>query len=486
MKVYIKHIITLIMLVVLVSCDDYLDIKPEDKFLEEQVFESKKSILAALNGIYTNMASPETYGGNLTMSAVDLLGQQYKTPGENHSWYGIAHYDYEDPKARSAFNSIWSTQYATILALNNFLTGLEMYPGVLTVEEENIVKGEAYGLRAMLHFDLLRLYGPVYSVSPEKEAIPYSLDNSGNTLEFLSASEVIKLVLTDLELAETFLENDAIISEGPADLYGFGDPGLEILESEADKLNQLRQYRFNYYAVKALQARVNLYAGNKTEALQAAKYIIDNASQWFPWTDEDKVFDSNDPDRTFSTEVIFGLINTDLYGRQIDYFTTNRDQDVLTADYSILLSTFETLQDYRFTTTWIVPQSGRAYHLFYKYADVANKDHSDFRFKQPLIRMTEMYYIAAETEPDPAVAAEYINTVRANRGVAGDIEPSNLQNEIFKEYKKEFYGEGQLFFYYKRLNVPTINSGTQGVSPYTMGADQYVVPLPLSETDYRN
>ena len=62
-----------------------------------------------------------------------------------------------------------------------------------------------------------------------------------------------------------------------------------------------------------------------------------------------------------------------------------------------------------------------------------------------------MYLIAAEASGD----IRYLETLRANRGYATDPLPAgaNLQDEITKEYQKEFIAEGQLFYYYKRRNM---------------------------------
>ncbi|MCH4553056.1 RagB/SusD family nutrient uptake outer membrane protein [Aestuariibaculum lutulentum] len=478
-----KHIVALITLLMLVSCDDYLDVKPEDKLLEEQVFESEASILNALNGIYTNMTKNSTYGGNLTMTAVEALGQRYKVANTSHDWNLIANYDYESSRAISVFNAIWADQYVNILNINNFIAGIEANPGTLDPDKESMVLGEAYGLRAMLHFDLLRLFGPVYTVNPDKESIPYYDNNSGDTEPLLPATEVMARVLSDLEKAETFLANDIIIEYGPLDI------GLGVIIDDLSKYYLSRQYRFNYYAAKALQARVHLYAGNTTEAYNAATFVIENASEWFPWTDEADIFtEAANPDRSFSNEIVFGLINTAMYDRHRSYFAPSVvDNKILTADEFNLEQVFEfNTLDYRYNSTWQQPGSGaKPYKTFLKYADV-NDNRTTFRFKQSLIRLTEMYYIAAETETDSVKALQYINTVRNNRGLQSLTTADNIQNEILKEYRKEFYGEGQLFFYYKRLNVQSIPSGTSGVSPYQMGADQYVVPLPTSETEYRN
>jgi hypothetical protein len=99
-----------------------------------------------------------------------------------------------------------------------------------------------------------------------------------------------------------------------------------------------------------------------------------------------------------------------------------------------------------------------------------------------LIRLPEMYYIAAECS-DPATAIGYLNTVREQRGLsdlsAGSDEAA-VQTEILKEYQKEFYAEGQMFYYYKRLNLSQIRfSGIPGSD------NIYILPLPDEELQYR-
>ena len=75
----------------------------------------------------------------------------------------------------------------------------------------------------------------------------------------------------------------------------------------------------------------------------------------------------------------------------------------------------------------------------------------------PLIRLSEMYYILAECEPDLARSAQYLSQVRSARGI-DEVEFLNAEekkNQIMKEYRKEFYAEGQLWYFYKRNAYPT-------------------------------
>ncbi|WP_405605790.1 RagB/SusD family nutrient uptake outer membrane protein [Polaribacter sp. Asnod1-A03] len=485
MKKYLKNTIGIFACILMVSCNDYLDVQPEDKYLEEDVFTSENGIQTALNGIYSNMTSNSTYGSNLTLSTVELLGQRYSASGDSYKYYYYGNYTYENTTVKNTFDAIWTNLYSNILSINNFIGSLEIYKDVISEEKENILKGEALGLRAMHHFDLLRLYGPIYSVSPSNDAIPYNTGVEASLNPVLPATEVITKILADLVMAEQLLENDPVRAYGKVSVYQEED---DVTGYNGTDFYRFRNLRLNYYAVKALQARVNLYAGNKEAALAASKVVIEEASQWFEWTTPSEVISAGaDPDRTFSSEVLFAIQNNNLYNLQDVLFGSSlSDITILVPLESSLTNVFEGNQnDYRYISTWIIPPTGeKAYRTFYKYADVESSG-KEFRYRQPLIRISEMYYIAAETEADPAIAIDYLNTVRYNRGLGDLASTVDIQNEIQKEYQKEFYGEGQLFFYYKRNNVLSIPNGSEATGNITMGTNNYVIPFPESETDYR-
>ncbi len=111
--------------------------------------------------------------------------------------------------------------------------------------------------------------------------------------------------------------------------------------------------------------------------------------------------------------------------------------------------------DYRnHNSIWAVPGNGiKDYRCFYKYADIERRD-SIYRDLIPLIRISEMYYIVAECEPDKTAALTALNTIRRARGLLDLASSANVINETRNEYRREFYGEGQLFFYYKRTLPP--------------------------------
>ena len=100
----------------------------------------------------------------------------------------------------------------------------------------------------------------------------------------------------------------------------------------------------------------------------------------------------------------------------------------------------------------------------------------------PLIRLSEMYFIAMECGT-LADANELYETFC----LARDIPLTEITNDdqletiLVDEYNKEFYGEGQAFYAFKRLAVEDIHWAQD------LGNEEsYVVPLPLSEVNYNN
>lgn len=464
-----SKIYRLMLLLLLVAgaggCKKFLDVKPEDKYTDDQVFSSEGSIQKTLNGIYTGLADNTLYGSRLTMQAVDIIGQRYD-PTKGAQYYDIfTNYGQQGPPG-STFDSLWISAYALVLRTNNFIEQLQKIKGKGIVSDGHYSQllGEALAIRAFVQFDVLRLYGPQYTGDDQLPAIPYYTSTTVASQPIQKFGEVITAVLADLGNAETLLASDPIIGKG-----------VIITASTVDFYEDFRNRRLNYYAVKALQARVNLYAGKNSRAHDAAKVVVDASDKIFPWTDYTAILGNENPDRIFSSEVVLGIYNSNLYTLQNLYFSSSLVAlAMLVPTNDQLTGVFEGNEnDYRYTSTWLISRYG--FRTFYKYADLDDQTKT-WRFFQPLIRKTEMYYILAETETDPVQAVHYLNQVRFNRGLTDlpDNAPlTGYGGEIEKEYNKEFYGEGQMFFYYKRIN------------PSWISFSSYRVPIPFSETQLR-
>lgn len=462
----------------LLSCKKYLDVQPQDRFLSKQVFSSEASVNSALNGIYINMAKSSLYGSRLSMRDLDIMAQYYKTtqnPGVNL----ISSYNYTDQSTLDSFGEIWQAAYRVILNSNSFIQQLGQTQGVMDPGRKDILMGEAYAIRAYMHFDLLRLFGPVYSTDSLKMAMPYLTAPTDQIQSILPANMVMDSVLKDLKRASLLLANDPIRKVGVK------------VQSGTDPLNDfyaMRNRRFNYYAVLGIKARVLLYRKDKPGALMAAKTVITEANTFFPWSPgSSSMPNTGNPDRNFSSEIILGFQNVDMYNQQRDFFNaTLFDYQILAPIPQRLDEIFNNfLNDYRYRVNWRDGGSaGKTYKTFVKYEDVTGQK-LPFRNFQSLLRLSELYYIAAESEPDKTIAIGYLNTVRNNRGLPNVNPTVNLIGELTKEYRKEFWGEGQTFYYFKRQAAASIPSGNTNGSSVGMDVLRYVVPLPLIETQNR-
>ncbi|MGE6221351.1 RagB/SusD family nutrient uptake outer membrane protein [Nubsella zeaxanthinifaciens] len=473
---YIKIMALLIATIgILSSCKKFLDVQPEDKVLETQLFSTKQGIKTVLNGLYINLAGNQLYGDNLTLSTIEILAQRYNVPS-THSLTKIGTYAYTDNPTQSRLENIWTGAYSTILNVNTFLENLNRYPGVLDAKTEKIYRGEATAMRAFLHFDLLRLYGPRYSTADStKMSLPYYETPQSSINPLLPANGFIQKVIDDLNTAESLLTEDEIVTTGV---------NIAAANASVDFLKNNRNYRLNYYAVKALKARVFLYRGDKVNALKFAKEVI-AVSNVFPWTTTaNALSEKQNPDRVFTTEMMFGITNTQLYARYLALFDPGvSDANILAPITARLNTVYESNEnDYRFNLNWQIPTTGvKAYKTFYKYADIIDKTKT-FRFTIPLVKISEVYFIAAESEPVAADGIAYLNTVRANRGLTALATTVNVNTELQKEYQKEFFGEGQLFYYYKRRNITSVPNGSAASGNITIN---FAVPMPLSESLYR-
>lgn len=481
MKKYLNKI-TFLFLTALTAagCSDFLDVVPQDKILESETYNSEAGVQNTHNGIYLQLASDELYGRQLTMDAVEILGQQYNMNG-NHTMNKMATYAYAEAVPKTTFTTIWEKAYTTVLSVNKFIESIEEHPAVISSEKKELLQGEALGIRAMLQFDMLRIFGPIYKVLPNNPAIPYYDKFVTTNNPILPANEVIAKILIDLDAALSLLAHDPVLS--------LGRNGVSTDYDSNPYYTSNRGLRMNYLAVKALKARVLLYSGDKAAAAVVANEIINftNSNTFFPWTPFLDATNAANPDRTFSTENFFALSDYKLYNKQRLLFDSSLSEYSI---YAPLLNRINTVfenndNDYRSLPSWKVPVvGGKTQKTFYKYEDVANTK-MPFRLQIPMFKKSEMYLIAAETAAVPADGIAFLNTLRFNRGLTNLGPTAVLTTEITKEYKKEFIGEGQLFFYYKRINSASIPNGSATSGNVSMSALQYVVPLPDSEINFQ-
>ena len=478
--------ITACLLLALTSCSDWLDVNPKTHVKEEELFSTEQGFKEALTGIYMNLCSTNLYGRELTNGFLDILAQRYNTGSETESidYTRRAWYEFPSTLTETRTNAFWSETYNIIANINNFLGNLESrgHDVITTDGYYNLMKGEMLGLRSYLYFDLLRMFGPIYKDNPDSPSIPYRTRFSRDNAKLLPACDVVDSLIVTLKEAEQLLADDPMNISFPTSSSNMGS---EMEGTEVDPFLEYRFNRMNLCAVKGELARVLLYKGDaqsKTEAARYAQEVIDyrkgNAQVFSLVTD-------NSTDRMCSTELIFALsMDSENFDTQIEndfqitmnsaYFIKDRDRV-----YELFDTSIDGYNDMRM-------KEGQGF-------TISNQGSRTLKFDQtglfspavenlmPLLRLPEMYYIVAECTDDLDEAAEVLDIVRSTRGLS-DLNPFNggadKQTAIEKEYRKEFYGEGQLWYFYKRLGYETFQFCP--VSPMT--ENNYRFPIPDDES----
>ncbi|WP_164108711.1 MULTISPECIES: RagB/SusD family nutrient uptake outer membrane protein [Sphingobacterium] len=465
----IKYLILLCCTFLFSGCDKWLDVELADKVTEEKMFSTPQGYQEALAGVYSKMASPGLYGKKLTMEDIDLLAQYYSYDGVSATYEKWKTYNYEDAGSQSRILEIWKALYSGISGANNILKWAEKDAGVLSAEQKNQVLGEAYALRAYLHFDLIRLFCPDVKRSPKAQGVPYNLEFGVSLPPIYSVEECVQLVVNDLKEAESLLASDPITRVKP---YEFAN------KNEADKYVA----RLSLYGVKALLARVSLARGDKASAIKYATEVVDSEKyRLLDFSSVDK--SEKEIDMLFSDEHIFSLRNKKMseYTIALHYpEITDVSTRFAYLPFISMSPIFEGNNDDVRYIKWFSTSNGN----FVKY-NVDNKD--KFFPKMPMIKLSEMYLILAESYlgQDDQQAQTYMNTLRNHR-IRNNAPWSFLtQDYIMQETKREFVGEGQLWYAYKRLNLGIQTSN--GIIGVIAPSDKiFVFPMPLKEIETGN
>ena len=454
----------------LVSCEDWLDVRPKSEILTDMHFEEESGFRDQLAGVYTAMTETSMYGRSLSFGLMSVLSQDYDLKSESTYRYA-AEYNYEETGTKGMIDNIWSSAYNCIANLNIMLKYIDNDPNIFTDNNYKMYKGEILGLRAFLHLEMLRIYSPSPKANGNAMAVPYVTQYDKVVTKQKTVNETMNLIIADLLEAEKLLkESDTFLNE---------------------ELNYTvrwdRRYYFNYYAVLGTLARAYMYKGDHTNALTYANMIIEEGEDYnsdFSWTSNDTMESKyeNQVNRLFSGECLFYLNVKDFNDIVKYHFTSSASNDTFTPSETKAEQIFEKGlglgNDYRLHKNFQYDGADKYLWKYHQYEGGACND------IVPVLRKTESYYIAAEIlkESDPERAIELLNLVREARNLEfaplSDLTPEQIQEEVAKEYRKEFLAEGQMFFYYKRLDASRIEGA--GVNAQSI----YVLPMPDTEIEF--
>lgn len=452
------------------GCDDFLTSRDKSTVLENNLFTDREGVEDALYGIYAGLAKEELYGVYVPFE-MDFLAQFYMSG--NTALNPVLEYEHAREVSRGIANRIWQTMYHSISDINNFLANLDAYEGK-HLEFDDIYRGEALGLRAYLHFDLLRIFAPV---TLTERGIPYVRHFGPTVTSFSTVKECYDFIIADLQEAEKLLQADDTLLVLPR------------VRSNEFVIKRNREVHFNLYAVQATLARVYYMRGESGDLEKAGEYasaLI--GSEKFPLVSEPRNVTYMMGGVIAETEAIWGLSNSTLYSSLYSYYIARGMNAFDPAARQVRLYTeFSGELDCRRDWFRNVVATGDITRT----VKLLDPVELGFTSTSPnglkgvnQIRIAEMYLIAAEAAlaANSPVAQRYLDDLVASRGMSRFVGTLTLDN-IDKEWRKELVAEGQVWFQMKHRHPQTVT--TVYGNELTMTEGMWQLLIPDDEFDFR-
>lgn len=312
-----KHILVAVAVSMgLFSCSDsYLDTESKTNLTDGSFYKTVADMEMALIGCYDGYQRTTSDGGVAHYVTSELLsdncfGGTGNTDGR--AYQALDRFDItQSPSDNNIFNQTWISYYAGIFRCNTLLTKMEASDWSDQAATVNRIAGEARFIRALLYFDLVRLF----------ERVPLLTAPTTDNVPQADPTDTYNLIVEDLKFAAANI---------PADAY----PKAKASENDG---------RVTSFAAKALLARVYLfYTGyyakddlgvTKAEVLAGLEDIVDSgefdllptykemwpAASYIPNADDNKL-DKSGYAGAGNVEVIFAekFNNTSDYNGMVD------------------------------------------------------------------------------------------------------------------------------------------------------------------------
>lgn len=443
-----------------------LDQEPTTSLTTETAISSASDLEKAINGVgYLLSNYRMTYFSEFALYG-DLRCNDFKVIDSNGQTTGISQYvntgsDYPSETGYYIF-------YASLANVNNALAAAEK---IESSDDVNKYKGQLLAWRAMLHFDLARIFCK----------IPTTVSDPSKELGLVLADEVKP---TDYKGTRTDLKStyDYIISQFTQ--------ALELLPAE------YTNGYIGYHAALALRARAYLYMGEYSKALADAKEVIQTSGK--------SLYGLGNYLNAWSGiegagENLFELLTTSTYNMQRyapGYYCDADGYSECGFNTDAYLYKYLSSHPEDVRSGLIKDQSAASYQSSAGYYPnkYPGREGSLYVNNIPVVRLSEMYLIAAEAawhidnpsatidvNATSATAATYMNTLDDNR-IAGYTSKATVSlADILHEYEIEMFLENQITYAYWR-NKQSVTANTAEVINY----DDYRVlqPIPDREINY--
>ena len=461
------------------SCNDYFDKTGDEQHItDKKFFGDEAAFASALTDCYTLMRSRDLYGGILTLEMMEFANQNMASHDAFSS--AAAQLNFADVALEARVDSMTHAAYRVVAACNKLIDEAERTKVVFTsAGKKKIITAEAYALRAAVQFDLLRLFHPTPATDAGFRGLPYVTHTSANVPEALTTTQILQAVNDDLAHAAQLLKTaDPILKERNS-IVGVG---------EFDR--RLRTFQMNYYAVKAVQARVALWQGNYEQAVAQADSVLAHLQntvaryRLFYWVTPGHY----GSDFSFSREYVFGIASTPTGFARLsdDMFKTKGIQTTTS-----LRDIYADNADIRYRA-WF-RQQGSGYAMSNKFGSATLL--TDYVYSTsatatslpaaiPYIKLGEVMLIKAEALNEmgqTSAARSLLEEMQGYKDIsyasrATSVTKESLRELIYAEARRDLFGEGQLFYLNKRLGLTSVKAADGSIR--TVTPNQYTLPLP--------
>ncbi len=225
------------------ACDDFLDITPTGKVIPS----TGEDFRQLITGVYAEV--PRDRGLTTFRTDEVTLDKGSTESVDLDSYLDIWTWNDTDPSETTA--TFGWREYYHVIYIANYIIAHQGEITAIKADERNQLVGEAYMLRAYMHFLLVNLYAAPYThCNPElTKGVPIKLDTDINSvLTRSTVAAVYQQVLGDIAQAKNYLN----VEEWP----------------------EGNTYRFNVLSAEALLARTYLYMGRWADAYSSAQKVL--------------------------------------------------------------------------------------------------------------------------------------------------------------------------------------------------------------------
>ncbi|NSL86581.1 RagB/SusD family nutrient uptake outer membrane protein [Chitinophaga sp. Mgbs1] len=462
-----QHIAGLLLTVILAACGkSFLDQTPQTQTETGKAITDLPGLRAAISGVYSLMQHENYYGRTMLLlpdlrSDNEYISVINSNRYRNHDQYILTPND-------AYVTDNWNQLYSVVANANMVIQkgpGIFLLPSLADSTEARQIVAEAYTIRALVFFDLARLYAQPYNYTTDASHMGIPLVTVTNVDSVQSPSRS--------NIRQTF---DQIIRD------------LQTAISRFEKSNStaFSSGRINKYTATALLSRVLLYKGDWQGAMANASAVIN--SNRYTLLPGDKLV--SDFAVTGNAETIFEVINTPVDNRGTDGLSYMFSQD----GYGEILATDDIFNIYpaKDVRLGFLKRGKRAANGGEDPANIITKykDVNTFTESMKVIRLAELYLIRAEaaarlglTAAAQADLTQIIMRADPSAGPATATGPA-LLSAIALERRRELAFEGHRLFDLARTKTSFVKylANNQSITVALPGP-KIILPIPQRELD---